>query len=303
MGNFNAPVQVEKKASRRRLILGIVGLGLVAGLIGGGYFVYAFLIEGGSGEASRDTEAQAINAATLSALASQNAPSGTEDTTEVVSEVATEAPTTEGSAAETPVAGEISSATEVVGITGFRFFSISSEESRVRFYIDEELRGQPTHVKAETSEVAGCIYVDTASPASTILGPIEINVRTLATDSDLRNRAIRSQILESAKDEFEFAHFVPTAITGLPESVSVQTEFTFQVTGDLTIRNITNSVTFDITLTPVSETRLEGIGTAQVTRAEYNLQIPNVPGVANVSDDVKLEIEFVAVEDAACAAS
>lgn len=306
MGQFNAPVAVEKKGNpRRRLFLRIVIVGAVVALAVFAYAFYEVIIKGGSGEASRDTEAQAINASTLEALANRQTPSieatiAGDDPAEAATDEAapsagdpTEAPT-EAAAPNTDPSGGTQ-------IGGFRYFSIVGEESRVRFMLNEELRGQPVRVRAETDQVAGCIYIDVANPQNTLLAPIEINVRTMETDSENRNRAIRSQILESAKDEYEFTHFVPTAITGLPTSVTIGQPFTFQVTGDLKLREITNSVTFEVTVTPITETRIEGKGTAQVTREEYDLNIPSVPGVANVSNEVDLEIEFVAIEDAVCA--
>ena len=69
---------------------------------------------------------------------------------------------------------------------------------------------------------------------------------------------------------------------------------TFQITGDLRIRNIVQSVTFDVTATAVSEDRLEGSASTIVTRTQYNLIIPSAPGVANVGEEVTLEIDFVA---------
>ena len=44
----------------------------------------------------------------------------------------------------------------------------------------------------------------------------------------------------------------------------------------------------------VSEDRIEGSGSAVVLRSDFGLQIPSVPNVANVSDEVILEIDFVA---------
>lgn len=305
MGKFNAPVAVEKKGNpRRRLFLRIVIVGAVVALAVFAYAFYEVIIKGGSGEASRDTEAQAINASTLEALASRQTPSAeatdaTADPTEAAP--STTEPAVDPTEASTEVAAPNTDPSGGVQIGGFRYFSIVGEESRVRFMLNEELRGQPVRVRAETDQVAGCIYIDVANPQNTLLAPIEINLRTLETDSENRNRAIRSQILESAKDEYEFTQFVPTAITGLPTSVTIGQPFTFQVTGDLKLREITNSVTFEVTVTPITETRIEGKGTAQVTREAYDLNIPSVPGVANVSNEVDLEIEFVAIEDAICA--
>jgi polyisoprenoid-binding protein YceI len=174
-------------------------------------------------------------------------------------------------------------------------FDIVPEESLVSFELDEVLRGVPTTVVGITDQIAGQIRVDPANPQAAEVGTIRINLRTLATDNEFRNRAIRGQILLSSQDEYEFSDFVPTAITGLPETVSIGEPFSFQVTGDFSLRGTTNSITFDVTVTPVSETRIEGSATATVNRADFGLEIPDVPSVANVEEEVLLTIEFVAV--------
>ena len=179
-------------------------------------------------------------------------------------------------------------------MTGRSLFRIDTERSVVRFIIDEELQGSPKTVVGVTDQVAGDIVVNFDNPASSQVGEIRINARTLETDSEFRDRALRSEILESSRSEYEFVSFVPTAVTGLPESISIGQEVSFEVTGDFTVRSITNQVTFTVTATVVSEERIDGLGTTQVTRDMYNLTIPQAPGVANVSNDVGLEIEFVA---------
>jgi polyisoprenoid-binding protein YceI len=71
--------------------------------------------------------------------------------------------------------------------------------------------------------------------------------------------------------------------------------FSFTITGDLTIRDITRSVTFNVTVTPESQDRLTGTASAAINRADYQLTIPSVPRVAGVSEQVTLELEFTAV--------
>ncbi|MCB9457002.1 MAG: YceI family protein [Anaerolineaceae bacterium] len=184
--------------------------------------------------------------------------------------------------------------TETAGIRAV--YRISQDESEVRFTLNEVLRGNPTTVVGKTDQVAGDVLIDTANPAGSELGTIRINARTLATDNNFRNSAIRSEILESSRAEYEFIDFVPTSLSGLPESIEVGQTVTFQVTGDLTIRTITRSVTFDMTVTLASDTRLEGVGSTMVLRSDFGLIIPNAPGVADVTDEVKLEIDFVALQ-------
>jgi polyisoprenoid-binding protein YceI len=177
---------------------------------------------------------------------------------------------------------------------GATVFRIVPEESEVRFIIHEELFGEPKEVIGRTSEVAGDVLVNVSNPARSEVCTIRINARTLVTDNEFRNRAIRGQILQSSQDEFEFAEFTPTAITGLPETITVGEPVNFQITGDLRVRDIVNPVTFEATATLVSDTRLEGSASTTVTRSQYNLTIPNAPGVANVTEEVGLEIDFVA---------
>lgn len=177
-------------------------------------------------------------------------------------------------------------------------FSIVPEQSSVRFIIDEVLRGEPYTVVGTTDQVAGDIAVDPDNPANTEIGTIRVNVRTLTTDSDQRNRALRSFILKSAEDEFEFAEFQPNAVEGLPETVATGETFSFQIMGDLTIAGTTQPVTFDATATLSDETTLMGEAVATVMYPDFNLTIPSVPFVAGVDEDVQLEIDFVALANA-----
>lgn len=184
--------------------------------------------------------------------------------------------------------------TEVPAVaTGPTLFEIVQDESEARFIIDEVLRGSPKRVVGVTNQVAGQISVDPADPASAQVGPVLVNARTLATDSDMRNRAVKNRILQT--DAYEFVSFQPTQLAGLPASVAVGEPFSFQITGDLTIRETTKPVTFGVTLTPVDETRLEGLATVTFPYRDFGLAIPDSPSVDTVADDVTLELEFVAV--------
>jgi polyisoprenoid-binding protein YceI len=143
-----------------------------------------------------------------------------------------------------------------------------------------------------TNQVSGEIAVDYTSPGETKVGTILVNARSLVTDNDFRNRAINNEILETR--EYEFITFTPTMISGFPDSPNLGEEISFQITGDLTIRDITRQVTFDVTATAQSETRMVGSASSVVARADFDLEIPSVPSVADVDENVRLEIDFVA---------
>jgi polyisoprenoid-binding protein YceI len=131
-----------------------------------------------------------------------------------------------------------------------------------------------------------------ANPANTQIGVIQINARTLATDNNFRNRAIRNAILDT--NSFEFITFTPTSVAGLPEQAAIGQAFTFQIIGDLTVKDVTRSVTFEVTVTPIDENQIRGSATTTIRHADFGLLIPDVPSVSDVSDEVRLELEFVA---------
>jgi len=176
---------------------------------------------------------------------------------------------------------------------GMLILSIVPEESQASFTIYEQLNGQDKNVVGKTSQVAGEVAINPADLSQIQFGPIQVNARALVTDDNRRNNAIRNRILHT--DQYEFVTFTPTALTGLSGAGSVGQLYNFQVSGDLTIQNVTQPVTFDVTLQAESDSRLSGTATTTITRSDYQISIPSVPFVANVGEEVTLELQFVMV--------
>ncbi|MFN2196236.1 MAG: YceI family protein [Anaerolineales bacterium] len=195
-------------------------------------------------------------------------------------------------ATETPTA-EAAAPTEQPAAGGLRVYTIDQTQSQVRFQLDEDLRGQRKTVVGSTDQVAGELAVNLDDLSSAQVGAMQINARTLLTDNNFRNRAIQNEILNTGT--YEFITFTPTAFEGLPVSVSPGTEVTFTISGDLTIRDITQPATFQVTAQADSADQISGTATATIQRADFNLNIPSVPNVANVEEEVELYIDFVAV--------
>ncbi len=214
---------------------------------------------------------------------------------EVPTEAAEEPPVELDEAEETETMEEEAVAeetTDETAVAGLVVYEISQGDSEVRFELDEDLRGVRTTVVGMTDQVAGQIALDFSDLATAQVGEIQINARTLATDNNFRNRAIQNEILDTG--DYEFISFVPTAVNGLPASAAVGEEISFTIDGDLTIRDITEPVTFSVVATAVSDSQISGTATATVLRDTYGLNIPEVPNVANVENEVDLIINFVA---------
>ena len=92
-------------------------------------------------------------------------------------------------------------------------FKIVPAGSETRFLIDEVLRGDPITVVGSTDQVAGQLAVDPGDLSSAQVGVIQVNARTLTTDNQFRNRAIKNRILRT--DQHEFVTFTPTEVVGL----------------------------------------------------------------------------------------
>jgi polyisoprenoid-binding protein YceI len=181
---------------------------------------------------------------------------------------------------------------EAPASTGPTVYQIDSSASLVSFELDEDLRGERKTVVGTTDQVAGEIAFDPNDLSTAQIGVIQVNARTLATDNNMRNRAIQNFILSTG--DYEYITFTPESISGLPESTAVGEPVTFSISGDLTIRDVTQPVAFEVQATLTAEGHLVGTATATVSRDDYDLTIPNVPNVANVEETVDLTIEFVA---------
>lgn len=175
-----------------------------------------------------------------------------------------------------------------------QLFRIVSEESEARFSVYETFP-EGTAV-GRTDQIAGDMIVDFNNPANSQLGAIRINLRTLQTDDPDRDRSIRCCVLLTAQPEYEFTDFVPTSVSELPSQVEFGQPVALQVTGDLTLRGVTRSVTFDVTLTVIDAHTLQGFATTTVNRTDFSILNDGDNGFDyhGVEEQVTLEFDFVA---------
>lgn len=263
--------------SIRRIAL-IVGAIIV--LIAGGLIAYVFRPpEAASGPLEAVPLALPTTAPTLAAPTT-------------VPTAAQDAPTIAPVATETAASDTTTTTPAISSGPILQLLAIDQNRSEARFLIDEVLRGSPITVVGVTNQVAGQIALDPNYPQAAQVGVIQINARTLTTDNEFRNRAIKNAILRT--NQFELITFAPRVITGLPNTVTIGVPFEFTIEGDLTITDVTRPVTFTVTVTPVSQSEISGLATTTILYRDFNLTIPDSPSVDTVADEVRLELEFVA---------
>lgn len=183
---------------------------------------------------------------------------------------------------------------EAAASTSQVVYRIAPAESQASYSLAEVLNGVDTTVVGSTDQVAGDILIDLSDPGQSALSEIAVNARTFATDDERRDNSVARFVLRSEADGNEYVTFQTTSISGLPASISLGDTVTFQVTGDLSIAGTTREVTFDLTATLVSADDLVGHAGAVIQRSAFNLSIPSVAFVADVGDDVTLQLDFVA---------
>jgi polyisoprenoid-binding protein YceI len=142
-----------------------------------------------------------------------------------------------------------------------------------------------------TRAVSGEIRVNPDKPEATRVGEIAVDISQLETDQPRRDNAIRRQWLESAT--YPIARFRNAKLSDLPERVEDGKPFTFKMTGDMTIREMTRKQTWDVTATLDGDT-LRGTAKTDIKMTQYGVDPPDIAGFVRVEDDVVLTLDFVA---------
>lgn len=176
--------------------------------------------------------------------------------------------------------------------TGNTTYTISQDSSKASFVIDEVLNGAPVTVVGSTNQVAGQLSVNPTAPATAQIGAIQINARTFATDSANRDKATQNGILQTGT--YEYITFTPASLVGRPATATVGQSYTFQIVGQLTIRDQTHEATFAATVTPAADGALQGNVTTTINYADWGISVPSVPFVTGLAETVTLNLDFVA---------
>jgi polyisoprenoid-binding protein YceI len=142
-----------------------------------------------------------------------------------------------------------------------------------------------------TKGIAGDVLVDFATPVNSQIGTIVIDVSQLTSDEGRRDNYIRNNGLESSK--YPQATFKPTKIEGLPASAKPGDTLTLKVTGDLTVKETTKPVTFEVTLT-VGQDKLTGTAATEILLSDFGAG-PIQLAMLQTEDKAKLAFDFIAL--------
>ena len=208
--------------------------------------------------------------------------------TPVVEQIASPIPATESSPVLPAPTGAPPAAEPDSG--GIRFVVVP-ERSEARYRVTEQLVNVslPSDAIGRTQEINGTLVIN---PDGTILSAesrFEVDLSTLQSDESRRDNFVRQNILDTGR--FPLAVFVPTQVTGLPAELPQSGDVSFKLAGDLTIRDVTRQVEWDVTGS-VEGDEMTGQATTSFTFDDFNLTQPRVPVVLSVEDTIRLEVEI-----------
>lgn len=156
-----------------------------------------------------------------------------------------------------------------------------------------------TTVKGRIADVRGSLTLDEADPARSSAA-VELDAASIDTRVEQRDAHLRSaDFLDVAR--FPHLSFRSRGVHGATSQVGA----TFQVVGDLTIRDVTREVTLDVTYEgrgrdPWGGERVSFSATTRIDRRDFGLTWNTAleTGGVLVSNDVKISLEVQAVRAA-----
>lgn len=214
----------------------------------------------------------------------ENVPSVVETptmTAPVVTELTTVAPAN-------PPTSEPSSSAE----SGNLKFTIVAEKSQANYRVREQLASLnlPNDAVGVTKTVSGTITIQPDGTLVASESQIVVDVTNLTSDNSRRDNYVRRNTLQT--DQYPQVTFVPTEVTGLPTPLPESGEIAFQLSGDLTIRDVTRPVTWEVT-GQIQDGQIIAKATTTFTFADFNITQPRVPVVLSVEDNITLEADLV----------
>ncbi len=269
----DAPEGTSSKRSPMRIVLIVVAaLVAVVALAYGAIFFYANVINDSPDELDESDLADALEETTTVA----------DSTASVDTPADTAASTTD--AAAPAVDTVVDTVADVAA--GYDGDWVPTGASEFGYRVEEVLAGVNTTAVGRSNEISGLMTIaNTTIPVV----DIEVQVASITSDESRRDGAFTGRIMSA--DEFPTATFSLTQPIELGAVPTDGEQITASATGNLTLRGVTNEVTFEVTAR--ANGQLIGVlGSIPVLFSDYGIDNPSFTGVTTEDNGL---VEFVLV--------
>jgi polyisoprenoid-binding protein YceI len=260
----------QKRSPLRWIKWVVIGVVAVVALGYGAIFLYTEVL---------NDSPDALSTEDLDAALSATAPTAAADSaaTTAASAPATTAPTTAGGSATTAPAASSD------GVDGPWNATAASE---LGYRVDEVLFGVNNAAVGRTHQVTGSLTISGTTVAD---AEFVVDMKTITSDESRRDDQFNGRIMST--DEFPTATFTLTSPIELGSIPAEGEQVTATATGDLTLRGVTQPVTFDVTA-QLEGGRIGVLGSIPIVFADYSIPNPSFGGIDTEDHGV---IEFVLV--------
>ncbi len=168
---------------------------------------------------------------------------------------------------------------------------VLSDKSEARYRVREQLAGVafPSDAVGATKSFTGTIVGKLDGTLLSDQSMFQVDLRTLKSDEGVRDNFISRSVLETGR--YPYATFVPTSAPGLPLQLPDSGDLAFQLIGNLTIRDVTKPVIWDVS-GKVTGNTATGTATTTFTFEDFGLTSPHVARVLSIVDSIKLELDL-----------
>lgn len=175
-------------------------------------------------------------------------------------------------------------------------YTIDAASSSASYVVMEELQGVGANeVTGTTTAILGSVLLDENS-VPLACSNFAVDMRTMETDESKRDNYLRENVLES--ETYPYATFLVSEVTGLEGGLVEGETAQIQLVGDLTIHNVTKTVTWEAEVT-LAEGAITGTATTTITIEEWDMEKPIIGPVVSIDDEVTLNISVSAPLDEA----
>jgi len=181
------------------------------------------------------------------------------------------------------IAASVSAATYVVD-------GLKSVDDSVLFQSTAKLE----FIQGATNAISGNLQFDPAHTADSMSGMLQVDLRTLKTGIEMRDEHMRTRHLQT--DQFPYAYFELTSVSGLPEKLVAGVACTCSAEGYFYIHGVKHQITPTVEIVDNSTTEPRSVH----VRARFSLKlddwkIPRPKALfLKLAETIDVEVRFTA---------
>jgi len=249
----------------RWILLGVGGLVVLAV---GGILLYVFVLNDSPDALDADDLGAALTATVPAVDATTNSATGDTTNTTTAPPATTTAPD------------------DTVATDGFDGDWIPTEASEFGYRVDEVIAGANVTAVGRSNEIDGLLTIE--GTTATVVD-IEVLIENITSDDSRRDAQFRGRIMNA--DEFPTAEFGLTEPIDFGEIPTGDEQVTATAVGELTLRGVTNPVTFEVTAQTTAG-QIGVLGAIPVVFEDYGIDNPSFGAIRTEDDGL---VEFVLV--------